>query len=456
VFVVNSLLFEGESGKEWIMMSAANEKLRIGAMAGPADEEMRTAEERRVSAANVLTMAAQHKELGAERLMRAEAERIGRIKDEFLANLSHEIRSPLNAILGWADLLKAGESSDEDMAQGLEVIRRNARAQARLIDDLLDMSRIVSGTLRLDVQRVELATAIASAVEVVHLAAESKGVRLEIVVDPLAGPVAGDPSRVQQIIWNLLSNAIKFTPKGGKIQITVERVNSHIELSISDTGQGIDPAFLPHVFDRFSQGENLTSMYRKGLGLGLAIVKNLAELHGGSVRAKSGGVGKGSTFIVCLPISVVRTLTEGEPRFHPTASIDGEAIPCPDLSGVRVMVVDDDADALELVRRLLERCQATVMVCESGEACMKDIAAFAPSVLITDIGMPGMDGYSLIKSLRALPAEKGGNTPAIALTAHARSSDRRRAMLSGFDLHVARPVEPSELEAVVARLARRA
>src|SRR4051812_46682149 len=238
-------------------------------------------------------------QLGAERMMRIEAERIGRIKDEFLANLSHEIRTPLNAILGWAELLTLGESTPAEVAEGLDVIRRNARAQSKLIEDLLDMSRIISGKLRLDVQRVELANTIAAAVEVVHLAAEAKGVRLEIVVDPLAGPVSGDPSRVQQMIWNLLSNAVKFTPKGGKVQITVERVNSHIEVSVSDTGQGIDPAFLPHVFDRFSQEDQSTTRHQVGLGLGLAIVKNLAELHGGSVRAKSAGVGQGSTFIIC-------------------------------------------------------------------------------------------------------------------------------------------------------------
>ena len=413
-------------------------------------------EERRISAAHVKTMAAQNEELGAERLKRAEAERIGRLKDEFLANLSHEIRTPLNAILGWADLLKVGESSNADMIEGLDVIRRNARAQAKLIEDLLDMSRIISGKMRLDVQRVELAGAIAAAVEVVHLAAEAKGVRMEIVVDPLAGPVSGDPSRVQQMVWNLLSNAVKFTPRGGKIQVTVERVSSHIELSVSDTGAGLDPDFLPHVFERFSQGEEPRSEHQKGLGLGLAIVKNLAEMHGGSVRAKSGGVGKGSTFIISLPISVVRSLTAGEPRPHPTGSLESDVPPCPDLAGVCVMVVDDDKEALELVKRVLEQCHATVSVCLNGVQCMQTLTAIRPVVLITDIGMPGMDGYSLIKLVRALPPEDGGTIPAIALTAHARSLDRRRAMLSGFDIHVARPVEPSELLAVVARLARRA
>jgi signal transduction histidine kinase len=411
---------------------------------------------RQVNAANTLALAAQTEELDSERLKRAEAERVGRIKDEFLANLSHEIRTPLNAILGWADLLTTGHPSPADLAEGLEVICRNARAQAKLIEDLLDMSRVVSGTLRLDVQRVDLAAAVAAAVEVVHLAAQAKGVRMEIVVDPLAGPVSGDPGRIQQMIWNLLSNAVKFTPRGGKVQVTVERVNSHIELSVSDTGEGINPDFLPHVFERFSQGDAPSARHQRGLGLGLAIVKSLAELHGGSVRAKSGGPGRGSTFIIALPISVVRTLTAGEPRRHPAASVEAGELPCPDLTGVHVAVVDDDLDALGLVRRVLEKCHARVTVFETGADCLKHLAALRPSVLVTDIGMPGMDGYSLIRAVRARSPQEGGLTPAVALTAHARSEDRRRAMLSGFDVHVARPVEPSELEAVVARLARRA
>jgi signal transduction histidine kinase/CheY-like chemotaxis protein len=401
------------------------------------------------------TSAAQLTELRAERTKRADAERIGKIKDEFLANLSHEIRTPLTAILGWSELLKPGLSSPAEMTEGLDVIRRNARAQAKLIEDLLDMSRIVSGKLRLDVQRVDLGGAIAAAVEVIHLAAQAKGVRVEIVVDPLAGPVAGDPGRLQQILWNLLSNAIKFTPRGGKVQITVERVNSHIELSVSDNGAGIEPDFLPHAFDRFTQAELPPGSQHRGLGLGLAIVKKLAELHGGSVRAKSGGVGKGSTFIVSLPIGIVSTLTAGEQRHHPTARFDLDPPTPPDLDGVRVLVVDDDPDALELVKRVLEQCHGSVQIRESAKSCIDGFAASPPDVLITDIGMPGMDGYALIKAIRALAREQGGTTPAIALTAHARSEDCRLAMLSGFDIHVARPVEPTELVAVVARLARR-
>ncbi len=231
----------------------------------------------------------QFDELNSERTRRVEAERIGKIKDEFLANLSHEIRTPLNAILGWSELLKPGQSTDEEMRMGLDVIRRNVRVQAQLIDDLLDMSRIISGKLRLDVQRIELPAIIDAAIEVVRIAADAKGVKLEAVVDPVAGPVTGDPNRMQQIVWNLLSNAIKFTPRGGRVQITLERVSSHVELSVSDTGHGIEANFLPYVFDRFTQAESMLTKINVGLGLGLAIVKNLTEMHGGTVGVKSCG-----------------------------------------------------------------------------------------------------------------------------------------------------------------------
>ena len=397
----------------------------------------------------------QLKELIDERARRVEAERIGRMKDEFFANLSHEIRTPLNAILGWSQLLKPATMTEAELTEGLEVIERNARAQAQLIDDLLDMSRIISGKLRLDAQRVEMPSVIQAAVEAVRLAADAKGVRLEVVIDPIAGPVTGDPNRVQQIVWNLISNAIKFTPRGGKVQVTLERVNSHVELSVSDSGQGIDPEFLPHVFERFSQADLSATKSHTGLGLGLAIVKNLTELHGGSVRAKSAGLGMGSTFIIALPISVVRSLNGGEQRQHPATAIETAFVSSPDLGGIKVMVVDDDLDALELVRRVLEGCKARVTSCSSAAQCLEAVSDCRPDVLITDIGMPHADGYSLVRALRALPREKGGETPAVALTAFARSEDRRRAMLSGFDMHVSKPVEPGELVAVVARMARR-
>jgi signal transduction histidine kinase len=402
---------------------------------------------------DVQTSLAHMAELDVERHQRAEAERIGRVKDEFLANLSHEIRTPLNAIMGWAQLLKPGVTSNVEMTEGLDIIRRNAQVQAQLIEDLLDMSRIVSGKLRLDVQRVEMPAVIAAAVESVQLAALSKGVRLEVVVDPIAGPVTGDPHRMQQVVWNLLTNAIKFTPRGGKVQVVLERASSHVELSISDTGKGISAEFLPHVFERFSQSDPSATRSHTGLGLGLAIVKNLVEMHGGSVIAKSAGEGKGSTFILLLPISVVREL-EGGDQPHPTTPT-GVDPRCPDLTGVRVMIVDDNADAMNLVKYLLEQCRVVVATCSSAAECLQRLPGWHPDVLITDIGMPGMDGYSLIKALRELPSEQGGCTPAVALTAFARSEDRRRAMLAGFDMHVSKPVEPGELVAVVARMARR-
>jgi len=406
-------------------------------------------------ASEIQAATTQLKELMDERAKRVEAERIGRMKDEFFANLSHEIRTPLNAILGWSQLLKPERMSAAELTEGLEIIERNARVQAQLIDDLLDMSRIISGKLRLDVQRVEMPLVIQAAVEAVRLAADAKGVRLEVVVDPIAGPVTGDPNRVQQIVWNLVSNAIKFTPRGGKVQVTLERVNSHVELSVSDSGQGIDPEFLPHVFERFSQADASATKRHTGLGLGLAIVKNLTELHGGSVRAKSAGLGQGSTFIVSLPISVVRSLNGDERGQHPGTEIETAFISSPDLDGINVMVVDDDLDALELVKRVLEGCKARVTGCSSAAQCLEILPTSRPDVLITDIGMPHEDGYSLVRALRALPREKGGQTPAVALTAFARSEDRRRAMLCGFDMHVSKPVEPGELVAVVARMARR-
>jgi signal transduction histidine kinase len=386
---------------------------------------------------------------------RVEAERLGRIKDEFLANLSHEIRTPLNAILGWSQLLKPGETSVADLVEGLEVITRNARMQAKLIDDLLDMSRIISGKMRLDVQRVDLPAVIDAAMESVAPAAQAKGIKLQKVVDPIAGPVSGDPNRLQQVVWNLLSNAVKFTPKGGRVQVVIERSNSHVELSVSDTGKGVAPEFLPHVFERFSQADNSATKNYAGLGLGLAIVKSLAELHGGSVRVKSGGDGKGSTFIVSLPISVLHTLDHSENRQRTKIEREGPTLHSIDLKGIKVMVVDDEADAIGLVKRIMEGCGATVEACTSAAACLACVPTFRPDVLITDIGMPDMDGYGLIEKLRALSPEQGGRTPAVALTAFARSEDRRRAMLSGFDMHVAKPVEPGELVAVVCRLARR-
>jgi PAS domain S-box-containing protein len=390
--------------------------------------------------------------LASEQEARERAERETRMKDEFLATLSHELRTPLNAILGWTNILRSSEEPAE-VVEGLQVIERNARAQTQIIEDLLDMSRIISGNVRLDIQQIDLVPVIKAALESVRPMAAGRDVRMTSALDPFAGPVSADPARIQQILWNLLTNALKFTPKGGRLHVVLERVNSHVEISVSDTGQGISPSFLPHVFDRFRQADSTTTRHHRGLGLGLAIVKNLTELHGGSVRAKSAGENQGSTFTICLPASVTST---GQDRRHPRATLDGSPPEeNPDLSGVRVLAVDDEADARHLLERMLSRCGALVETAESGAKAMETLDAHQPDVVIMDIGMPDEDGYSVIRRIRQRPPDNGGNVPAIALTAFARSEDRRRAILSGFQMHIAKPVEPSELVAMVASLAGR-
>jgi PAS domain S-box-containing protein len=394
--------------------------------------------------------------LSAERDARHDAEKANRMKDEFLSIVSHELRTPLNAILGWSQLLGAGGMNEEDLQEGLQVIQRNARVQTQIIEDILDMSRIISGKVRLDVQRVDLPHVIEAAIESMEPAATAKGIRLQKVLDPLAGPVSGDPARLQQIVWNLVSNAIKFTPKEGRVRITLERVNSHVEVGVSDTGEGIKPEFLPYVFERFRQADSATTRRHGGLGLGLSIVKHLVELHGGTVQARSSGEGQGSTFCVALPLSPLQLGDDGDFRHHPETS-DGEAMDFTALTlkGVRVLIVDDEPDARSLLKRLLEDCDAQVTTSESATQALQLIAETKPDVLVSDIGMPGQDGYDLLRVLRSLPAEQGGTIPAVALTAFARSEDRTRAMMAGFDVHVAKPVEPNELRAVIARLAGR-
>jgi PAS domain S-box-containing protein len=393
--------------------------------------------------------------LAAEREARAEAERVGRMKDEFLATLSHELRTPLNAIAGWAQLIRTGRLPDADARQAVEVISRNAQAQKQLIEDLLDMSRIISGKVRLDVQRVDLAAVVAAAVESVQPTAEAKGVRLEKVIDPHAGPVSGDPNRLQQVVWNLLTNAIKFTPRGGKVQVTLERVNSHLEVCVSDTGAGIRPEFLPHVFDRFAQADASTTRRHGGLGLGLSIVKQLVEMHSGQVRAKSPGEGLGSTFIVALPLAVIRH--DGERGVHPAAAAADagpEAEPVT-LDGLRVLVVDDDPDGRELVRRVLGASGATVVTAGSAAEGLEAVERERPDVIVSDIGMPGVDGYEFIRRVRALGRGRGGAAPAVAVTAFARSEDRRRALRAGYQSHVAKPMDAAELVEVIASVAGR-
>jgi PAS domain S-box-containing protein len=395
--------------------------------------------------------------LESERAARSELERASRMKDEFLATLSHELRNPLNAILGWTQILQMGDASSAEVAEGLEIIERNARAQTQIIEDLLDMSRIISGKVRLDVQRIDLAAVLRAAIETVKPAADAKGIRLRAVLDPLAAPVSGDPSRLQQVFWNLLSNAVKFTPKEGAVQIVLERVNSHVEVSVIDNGEGIAPEFLPHVFDRFRQADATTTRRHAGLGLGLALVRQLVELHGGSVHAKSGGRGQGATFVVGLPLTVVHAARDADAdRRHPATSPERvRADVCVDLEGLRVVVVDDEPDARALLHRLLDECGAQVFAAASASEAATLVERERPDVLVSDIGMPGQDGYALIRRIRALPDERGGLTPAIALTAYARAEDRVNVVVAGFQHHLSKPVEPTELIAIVASLANR-
>jgi PAS domain S-box-containing protein len=390
-----------------------------------------------------------------ERLYR-EAQESSRLKDEFLATVSHELRTPLTSILGWAHMLRTRGLGDADAAKALETIERNARTQAQLIEDLLDVSRIITGKLRIDVQPVDPNFFIEAAVEAVRPAAEAKGVRLQRIMDTGVVTVSGDPVRLQQVVWNLLSNAIKFTPKGGRVQVRLERVNSHIEIGVIDTGSGIAPEFLPYVFDRFRQADQRTSRQHGGLGLGLAIVRHLVELHGGSVRAESPGKGQGSTFTVLLPVAPVYQSIGPEKRVHPAARDTLPVYGCPDrLDGLKVLVVDDEPDTRELLKAGLGQCGAKVTAAGSATEALEAIVAAVPDLLISDIGMPGEDGYELIRRIRELPAESGGKVPAIALTAYARVEDRMQALRAGYQMHVPKPVEMAELVAVAASLIQR-
>jgi PAS domain S-box-containing protein len=390
-----------------------------------------------------------------ERLYR-ETQEANRLKDEFLAMLSHELRTPLTAILGWAHMLRTGQFDQSNVAGAYETIERNARAQAQLIDDLLDVSRIITGKLRLDMRAVNPNSFIDSAVEAVRPGAESKGVRIQKILDTGVTSVAGDPVRLQQVVWNLLSNAVKFTPRGGLVQLRLSRVNSHVEVAVSDTGQGISSEFLPHVFDRFRQADQRITRQHGGLGLGLSIVRHLVELHGGGVRAESEGEGRGSTFTVTLPVAPVYMKTEAGERVHPAARETLPNYECPDrLDGLRILVVDDEPDTLEMLRIGLTSCGAEVIVAGSADAALEALASAPPDVIISDIGMPDMDGYEMMKKIRALSAEQGGRVPSVALTAYARTEDRLQALRSGYQMHVPKPVELAELVAVTASLAQR-
>jgi PAS domain S-box-containing protein len=395
----------------------------------------------------------------AERAARGEAERTNRLKDEFLATVSHELRTPLNAILGWTQVLQSIPTDDPDVAEGLEIIERNTRVQSQLVDDLLDMGRIMSGKIRLDVQPVDLAGVVDGAIETARPAIDARGIRLQKVLDP-GVTISGDPGRLQQVFWNLLSNAAKFTPKGGLIRVVMQRVNSHVEVAVVDTGQGMDPAFVAHAFDRFRQADSDAARRTKGLGLGLSIVKNIVEMHGGSIHAHSLGPGTGSRFTVHLPVVVIGPHPSGPERVHPRAALaaaaDAVDVGGISLQGVKVLVVDDERDAREMVRRVLAGAGADVRTSASVADGIAAVSEFRPDVLISDIGMPGEDGYAFIQRVRMLGPDAGGNVHAVALTAFARLEDRTRAMMAGFHMHLAKPVDTRELLVTVATLASRA
>ena len=388
--------------------------------------------------------------LESERSARGQAERMSRLKDEFLATLSHELRTPLNAIQGWSELLRQAGSRSEDLARGLEAISRNVRIQAQIVNDLLDMSRIVSGQVMLEVHPTSLQDVLAHAIDAVRPSADNRSIRIQTLIDAKIGPVRGDPTRLQQVFWNLLSNAVKFTPKGGRIKVILERVDSHVEVTVEDTGIGIEPDFLPFVFDRFRQADSGISRRHGGLGIGLSIVKSLVELHGGWVRAKSPGKDQGSTFSVALPLFHVRP--EEDRRSTVSATDPLQTIELPRLDDTRVLLVDDDADGCELVSAILVARGARVRCVTSGPEALEIAAREHFDVVLSDIGMPDMDGYEFMRALRKAEEGRSKSTPAIAVTAYAGTADRQRALLSGYQVHIAKPIEAAELIAAIASL----
>jgi PAS domain S-box-containing protein len=395
--------------------------------------------------------------LERERAARLEAEAANRLKDEFLATLSHELRTPLNAIVGWAAVLR-GQTVDPELRRAVDTIDRNARAQSQLIEDILDVSRIVTGKLTLEVEPVDLVTVVGAALESLRPSAEAKRIHLHVDVEADLPELAGDPGRLQQVVWNLLSNGVKFTPAGGTVAISARVVGPEVRLEVRDTGAGIAPDFLPHVFERFRQADASTTRAHGGLGLGLAIVHHLVELHGGTVEAESPGLGGGATFRVRLPVR------RQPPAFAPGAATQERAVaaePSPPptaapLDGLRVLVVDDDLDTLTLLVTVLRASGAEALPATSAQSALETFMAATPDVLVSDIGLPGEDGFSLLAAIRGLPAEAGGRVAAIALTAYARAEDRDQALRTGFDVHMPKPLDPQQLVTAIAGLRREA
>lgn len=394
--------------------------------------------------------------LERERAARADAERANTLKDEFLATLSHELRTPLSAIVGWSQLLQMGSRPADELAEGLEAIERNAQAQAKMISDLLDVSRITSGKLRLDVEPLDPHTVVDSAVTAIMPTAEAKSIRITKTLDPNLGPISGDRSRLQQVLWNLINNAVKFTPRNGRVNVTLSRFDSHIEIQIADNGEGIDPELLPRLFNRFQQGDSSSTRSHGGLGLGLSIAKQLVELHGGQISVTSPGRGLGSTFTIWLPIlpkSSPDSVSEREAA-NPVLTSPSQRRSMIDLSGTHVLLVEDDLDSRRVIRRIIVDSGGEVGEAENVERALEMIESFQPSVLVSDVGMPERDGYDLIREVR----QRGFShqtLPAIALTAFASTEDRHRALVAGFQVHLAKPVDPFELNAAIASLVGR-
>lgn len=436
---------ELSAGDRWFEISSDPIFDDRGAFTGSVRIVSDISDRKRVEEALVTEMAQRQELLRLEEAARTAAEQANRLKDDFLATLSHELRTPLNAIVGWVHLMRTGSLDPDATLRAAEIIERNAKAQTQLIEDVLEVSRIVTGKLRLTMRPVDLNAVVKSAVETVRPAAEAKGIQLQPDLETAAALVSGDPDRLQQVIWNLLSNAIKFTPRGGWVRVGLEPVDSSIRVVVQDSGQGIDPLFLPYVFDRFRQADASAARAHGGLGLGLAIVRHLVELHGGTVEAESLGQDRGATFVVQLPRAFDATTKPVPSPFRP-------GLTAASLGGIRVLVVEDHVDTLEIVVMVLRDHGAEVVTAQSTEEARKVFQQTRPHVLLSDIGLPGEDGYALIRSIRELPAELGGAVPAAALTAYASQADRTRILESGFQAHIAKPVEPEELVATVARL----
>jgi signal transduction histidine kinase/CheY-like chemotaxis protein len=391
----------------------------------------------------------------ALRSAREEVERAERARDEFVATVSHELRTPLNAVLGWARLLRLGKLDAAGVARAVETIERSASAQAQIVDDVLDVSRIMRGELRLAVQEVELLDVVDAAVESVRPAAAARHISIGTVLHPQAGHVAGDPARLRQVVWNLVANAVKFTPTGGRVEVRLERDGDDVLVVVRDTGMGIDPAFLPRVFERFRQADSSSTRAHGGLGLGLALVRLLVEAHGGMIQAESAGRDQGATFTVRLPAGPAEAGRPRARRDGPAAGARDGPRPLAQLERLRVLVVDDDPDSREVVREVLEQAGAEVATAASTREALDAFRAAPPDILLSDLGMPEQDGYDLIRRVRALDPTRGGRVPAAALTAYTQAEDRHAALTAGYQSYLAKPIDPAELTAAVARLAGR-